>query len=141
LKGRPPWSDGLKKDVKKESTEVHKKAARTSARPANAFVKTPAQRTDKTDRGPVSSFGFVLQSMPEFSLDYPYPNRTCFEKKFVASWKYPPQCQSSLPPYPHYSRAQAMCAYFHKSGTDFLRGCALPVITHSFLATHPRSAM
>ena len=86
MKDRTPWLEALKQHVKRKIIEAHKKAARASGKPAIESSQTLAQHTDKTDRGPVGSFGLVLQSMPEFSLEYPYSNRTyLFEKKFVAS--------------------------------------------------------
>jgi hypothetical protein len=54
LSTRTQWLDTLKKSVEKQSKETHNSAARASARSVNAFSKTLAQHTDKTDKGPAS---------------------------------------------------------------------------------------
>src|SRR5215207_6110611 len=42
------------KSIEKQSKETHNSAVRASARSVNAFSKTLAQHTDKTDKGPAS---------------------------------------------------------------------------------------
>jgi len=49
--------DILKTSVEKKSTETHKRAARASARPVNAFSEVLTQHTDKTDRSSANHEG------------------------------------------------------------------------------------
>jgi hypothetical protein len=57
LKTRTLWLDILKTSVEKKSTETHKRAARASARPVNAFSEVLTQHTDKTDRSSANHEG------------------------------------------------------------------------------------
>jgi hypothetical protein len=54
LSTRTQWLETLKKSVEKQPKETHNSAARASARSVNAFSKTLARHTDKTDKGPAS---------------------------------------------------------------------------------------
>ena len=57
MKTRTLWLDILKTSVEKKFPETHKRAARASARPVNAFSEVLTQHTDKTDRSSANHQG------------------------------------------------------------------------------------